>query len=103
MIHVNQPLTNAEQEGLRLLDEQVKKDGGKLPRSMEIHRTRVLQQMKGSTKKAAEQLRKNYDFRMKYLPIREADVKVDLDLGWMYWHGRDSRCRPILVIRGSNI
>jgi hypothetical protein len=37
--------------------------------------------------------------RVKRMPIAEADVLEDLRRGFIYWHGRDRKCRPCLVIR----
>merc|ERR1711972_196341 len=37
--------------------------------------------------------------RVRRLPIAEEDVLPDLNKGFIYWHGRDRKCRPCLVIR----
>jgi hypothetical protein len=37
--------------------------------------------------------------RLRRLPIAEKDVLPELHSGFMYWHGRDHKCRPCLVIR----
>lgn len=103
MIFLNTPLDESEQTALQEFDEEFKKQGSVVPRCMEVHALRTLQQSKFNVKKAVEQTKKNYDFRMKYLPMREADVIADLRKGWMYWHGRDLRCRPCLVVRACNI
>jgi len=103
MIHLSTPLLESEQKLLKALDEECKKQKITIPRSMQPHSLRVIQQHKGKIKSALEQLTKNYEFRMKYLPLTEAEVLADLQKGWMYWHGRDKRCRPILVVRAGNI
>eukprot|EP00439_Symbiodinium_sp_Y106_P034340 s8085_g4.t1 len=37
--------------------------------------------------------------RVRRLPLQEADILQDLSCGAMYWHGRDRKCRPCLVVR----
>lgn len=103
MIHLNTPLQESEQQQIRAVEEEFSNLGNPLPRSMEVHILRVLQQHKGNVSKACEQLQKNYTFRMQYLPIREVDILPSIQKGWIYWHGRDKRCRPCLVVRACNI
>lgn len=49
--------------------------------------------------KAMELIKSNYEFRLSsILPIKEKDVIFYINKGVMYWHGRDKKCRPILII-----
>merc|ERR1712048_576712 len=41
--------------------------------------------------------------RLKYMPLVESELIDELQKGVIYWHGRDHKCRPCLVIRTSRI
>jgi hypothetical protein len=66
---------------------------------MAPHALRILQQSKYNTRKAMKLMETCLTDRVQRLPISEADVFEDLRRGFMYWHGRDRKCRPCLVIR----
>merc|ERR1711920_217457 len=51
------------------------------------------------TKKALNIMLAHRDMRVKYLPVSEDALLRNLQAGFMYWHGRDRKCRPILVWR----
>ncbi|SBT79663.1 Sec14 domain containing protein, putative [Plasmodium malariae] len=54
--------------------------------------------------KALELIKSNFEFRLSdVLPIKEKDVIHDINKGVMYWHGRDKKCRPIMIINLLNI
>lgn len=103
MIFLNTPLTAEETSMLQALETEIQQDGKKVPKAMEIQRLRLLQQSKNNVRKAVAQLENNFAFRMKNLPLREADILVDLQKGGMYWGGRDFRCRPSLIIRAGRL
>lgn len=103
MIFLNTPLSDEENALLQALEAEVVQSGKKVPKAMEIQRLRLIQQAKNNVRKAVAQLEGNFAFRMKNLPLREADVLVDLQKGGMYWGGRDFRCRPTLIIRAGRL
>ncbi|CRH00874.1 Sec14 domain containing protein [Plasmodium relictum] len=54
--------------------------------------------------KALDLIKSNYEFRISnVLPIKEKDVIDYINKGVMYWHGRDKKCRPILIINLLNV
>ncbi|GAB67295.1 hypothetical protein PCYB_113160 [Plasmodium cynomolgi strain B] len=54
--------------------------------------------------KALDLIKSNYEFRLSnILPIKEKDVINYINKGVIYWHGRDKKCRPILIINLLNV
>ncbi|ETB60894.1 hypothetical protein YYC_01857 [Plasmodium yoelii 17X] len=54
--------------------------------------------------KAFDLIKNNYEFRLSdILPINESDIIEYINKGIMYWHGRDKKCRPIIIINLLNI
>ncbi|CAD2108704.1 hypothetical protein YYG_01407 [Plasmodium vinckei petteri] len=54
--------------------------------------------------KAFDLIKNNYEFRLSdILPINESDIIGYINKGIMYWHGRDKKCRPIIIINLLNI
>ncbi|CXI65134.1 Sec14 protein, putative [Plasmodium berghei] len=54
--------------------------------------------------KAFDLIKNNYEFRLSdILPINERDIIEYINKGIMYWHGRDKKCRPIIIINLLNI
>ncbi|CAA9989062.1 Sec14 protein, putative [Plasmodium knowlesi strain H] len=54
--------------------------------------------------KALDLIKSNYEFRLSnILPIKEEDVIGYINKGVIYWHGRDKKCRPILIINLLNV
>jgi len=102
-VFLNTPLDDEELNKLAELEKEICRQGRAMPNGMRIHALRCLQHAKGNVPKAIERLDQSYSFRMKWLPLREKDVIDDLRKGAMYWHGRDSRCRPCLVIRACRL
>jgi len=101
-IFMNTPLTERENASLRDLHKalQEKTTGdGSFPEYMAPHALRILQQSKYNTRKAMKLMETCLTDRVQRLPISEADVFEDLRRGFMYWHGRDRKCRLCLVIR----
>jgi hypothetical protein len=101
-IFLNTPLTEAEVAALQELHESLRgKTGGDgaFPAYMAPHALRILQQSKYDTARALRLMERHLTDRVMRLPISEADVLEDLRRGFMYWHGRDRKCRPCLVIR----
>jgi len=103
MIFLNTPLTDKEQERLSALHALCKSNNKTIPRCMRPQTLRAIQQAKGDVQKALSDLENKFIVRMQRLPINEEEVLPDLKKGFMYWHGRDRRCRPILVIRAKCI
>ncbi|SBS94124.1 Sec14 protein, putative [Plasmodium ovale curtisi] len=54
--------------------------------------------------KAFDLIKSNYEFRLSpILPIKEKDIIEYINKGVMYWHGRDKKCRPIMIINLLNV
>jgi len=102
-IFLNTPLDDEELNKLVELEKEISRQGRAMPNGMRIHALRCLQHAKGNVPKAIERLDQSYSFRLKWLPLHEKDVVDDLRKGAMYWHGRDHRCRPCLVIRACRL
>lgn len=109
-IFLNTPLTSMEVAKLgelhaALRDEALVTEQGdeEFPPYVGLHALRLLQQRKFNVKKALDLILLHLDERARRLPIAEKDVLQDLKNGFMYWHGRDRKCRPCLVIRMENM
>lgn len=102
LIFLNTQLTQAENEALDAFHKYIASKGlggihGDFPRYMETHALRMLQTAKFNVAKAADLMKACAKERVQRLPIAEADVIRDLRTGWIYWHGRDRKCRPCCV------
>jgi len=104
-IFLNTPLSAAENAALGELHRLLAKRGmaaseaSAFPRYMESHALRILQTCKFNVPKAVDMMKTAVRERVRRLPIAEEDVLPDLKNGFIYWHGRDRKCRPCLVIR----
>jgi len=101
-IFLNTLLEPEEQTALSQLHTRLQKKGypgGKFPPFMRLHALRMLQLCKYDADKTVALMQTFLSERVARLPICEADVLEDLHSGFMYWHGRDRKCRPCLVIR----
>eukprot|EP00443_Scrippsiella_acuminata_P007569 CAMPEP_0115251616 /NCGR_PEP_ID=MMETSP0270-20121206/43720_1 /TAXON_ID=71861 /ORGANISM="Scrippsiella trochoidea, Strain CCMP3099" /LENGTH=501 /DNA_ID=CAMNT_0002667039 /DNA_START=1 /DNA_END=1503 /DNA_ORIENTATION=+ len=104
-IFLNTPLSTVENATLgelhRLLAKcgMVESENSAFPRYMESHALRILQTCKFNASKAVDMIKTIVKERVMRLPIAEQDVLSDLNKGFIYWHGRDRKCRPCLVIR----
>jgi len=63
--------------------------------------SRILQQTKYKPEAALKLYSTLLSERVAKLPIRRQDVASALKHGFVYFHGRDVRCRPMLVIRAG--
>jgi len=105
LIFLNTPLSDAETESLAELRELLVRRGilaaasDPLPRYMQTHALRMLQTCKFQPAKVLDMMKVFVSERVRRLPIAEADVIDDLRTGFIYWHGRDRKCRPCLVFR----
>jgi len=50
-------------------------------------------------KNAVAAIAEHLEWRPKWLPLTVEDVIKEVEAGVMYWHGRDSSYRPLLVVR----
>jgi hypothetical protein len=104
-IFLNTPLSQAESTALGELHTLLANRGmaesetSAFPRYMEPHALRILQTCKFNVPKAMDMMKTCIKERVRRLPIHEKDVIDDLRKGFIYWHGRDRKCRPCLVIR----
>eukprot|EP00928_Gymnodinium_smaydae_P094476 TRINITY_DN7940_c0_g1_i1.p1 TRINITY_DN7940_c0_g1~~TRINITY_DN7940_c0_g1_i1.p1 ORF type:complete len:570 (-),score=96.18 TRINITY_DN7940_c0_g1_i1:226-1935(-) len=103
-IFLNQPLTASEQQAMTrfrqlLLQTLQLGPDEDLPRWLVPHMTRLLQQTKYKPDPAVHLHEILFTCRVQKLPITFDMVKENLKLGFVYWHGRDVRCKPILTLR----
>lgn len=106
LIFLNTKLSQAEQAGLQALHAALASDGSltsegdsEFPPFVGLHALRILQQAKFDTNKAVSIMLTHLDMRVNHLPVFESDLLRNLQTGFMYWHGRDRKCRPMLVWR----
>eukprot|EP00425_Heterocapsa_triquetra_P005582 CAMPEP_0195158492 /NCGR_PEP_ID=MMETSP0448-20130528/185695_1 /TAXON_ID=66468 /ORGANISM="Heterocapsa triquestra, Strain CCMP 448" /LENGTH=614 /DNA_ID=CAMNT_0040197291 /DNA_START=183 /DNA_END=2028 /DNA_ORIENTATION=+ len=104
-IFLNIPLLPVEQAALADLHAglQNRYSGGRFPAFMKLHALRMLQQCKYDANRTISLMQTHLSERVARLPVCEAEVLQDLHSGFMYWHGRDRKCRPCLVIRLERI
>ncbi|KAH8584931.1 Sec14 domain containing [Cryptosporidium sp. chipmunk genotype I] len=98
-IYLNQILSDDEQLYLAKLRKYAKNHGQKFPHSVWVQALRFLASSRFHVQTAMEMMLSNHEFRIKELPISEKDVIEDLKIGAIYWHGRDIKFRPILVVK----
>mmetsp|Transcript_80366 Transcript_80366/g.236445 ORF Transcript_80366/g.236445 Transcript_80366/m.236445 type:complete len:480 (-) Transcript_80366:57-1496(-) len=109
-IFLNTPLNAHEVQILAelhqaLRDEALITTAGdeEFPNYVGLHALRLLQHRKFNVKRALDLILTHLEERVRRLPIIEKDVLPDLHKGFMYWHGRDKKCRPCCVIRIENM
>lgn len=109
-IFLNTPLSSEEVASLKALHEVLRNEAlvteqgdEDFPVYVALHALRLLQQRKFHAKKTVDLILVHLSERVQRLPIAEKDVLGDLAKGFMYWHGRDRKCRPCLVIRIENM
>ncbi|KAL7067841.1 CRAL/TRIO domain-containing protein [Cryptosporidium serpentis] len=98
-IYLNQILSKKEQNCLAKLRRYAKYHKVKFPHIIWIQALRFLYSAQFHLQKALDMMTANLNFRIEELPIYETDVKDDLQIGAIYWHGRDYKCRPMLIVR----
>ncbi|OII74567.1 uncharacterized protein cubi_00120 [Cryptosporidium ubiquitum] len=98
-IYLNQILSDDEQLYLAKLRKCAKNHGHKFPHSVWVQGLRFLASSRFHVQTALEIMANNHEFRIKELPITEKDVIDDLKIGAIYWHGRDIKYRPILIVK----
>jgi len=103
-IFLNQPLEAWENAAVERLRSLLKKDmdiddKDELPRWILPHLSRILQQCKYKPEHALTIWPQLFEERGSKLPIEFNDVREVLAHGFVYFHGRDRRCRPLLTIR----
>lgn len=96
-IFLNTELTPVEIAALHEFRQAMPR--GELPEFMAVHALRMIHNCKFKISKAVEMVQTLQRERVQRLPLLEEDVLEDLQSGFMYWHGRDHKCRPCLVIR----
>ncbi|CAE7229235.1 unnamed protein product, partial [Symbiodinium natans] len=102
LIFLNTPLAEAEVQALAALRKEwcARRNGrDDLPEFIRLSALRVLQHKKFDVSRAIDLIQTCLEERVRRLPLQEADILQDLSCGAMYWHGRDRKCRPCLVVR----
>jgi hypothetical protein len=106
LIFLNTKLSEAEQEALQSLHDAVRaanlvteEQRDLFPTYVRVQALRILQQAKYESKKALPIIRTHMTMRVEHFPLsdQESQLAADLKKGLMYWHGRDRKCRPLLV------
>eukprot|EP00922_Rhytidocystis_sp_ex-Travisia-forbesii_P017448 GHVS01026017.1.p1 GENE.GHVS01026017.1~~GHVS01026017.1.p1 ORF type:complete len:783 (+),score=216.81 GHVS01026017.1:510-2858(+) len=104
LIFANTPVSEKECGELTSFKQHLAETGVVVPKWMEQQFLRLLYAADFSYEKATELVKANYLFRMSSeLPVREEEVFEALHTGCMYWHGRDRRGRPILVVHVNKL
>lgn len=103
LIFLNTPLTGGETDAMVELHEALHTVEGSFPKYVHLQALRLLQFEKFNVEKTVKLIQTHLTQRVGRLPIHEASVLEDLKRGFMYWHGRDRKCRPCLVIRIENM
>lgn len=103
-IFLNQTLLPWEHEAVAKFRDMLKADmklphDQELPRWLVPHLSRILQQCKYKPDAAMKLWPQLFEERVAKLPIKYEDVRAGLAYGFVYFHGRDTRCRPLLTIR----
>ncbi|KAH7647168.1 hypothetical protein FG379_002859 [Cryptosporidium bovis] len=98
-IYLNSILSDNEQLYLAKLRRYAKNNGVKFPHLIWIQALRFLSSTQFHVQTTLDTMKNNHSFRLNELPIHEKDVFDDLNLGAIYWHGRDSKYRPILIVK----
>mmetsp|Transcript_43041 Transcript_43041/g.77829 ORF Transcript_43041/g.77829 Transcript_43041/m.77829 type:complete len:616 (+) Transcript_43041:209-2056(+) len=111
-IFLNTHLTHEEVDALARLRQEWRrqhKTGGRadendeLPEFIRLNALRILQYKRFDAAKSVDLIELCLQERVQRLPLTEADTLPDLSSGAMYWHGRDHKCRPCLVVRISRM
>lgn len=105
-LHCNIELEDADLSKLDALRLLAKESNTLLLPSLACAATRYLSRCKMDPRKALKDLQATQEWRLSYFkdgPITEESVREDLALGIIYWAGRDSTMRPLLIIRPARI
>ncbi|KAH8739650.1 hypothetical protein FG386_001207 [Cryptosporidium ryanae] len=98
-IYLNNILSDTEQLYLAKLRRYAKNNGVKFPHSIWLQALRFLSSTQFHVQTTLDAMKNNHSFRLNELPIHEQDVFDDLNQGAIYWHGRDCKYRPILIVK----
>lgn len=98
-IYLNRLLNDDEQLYLAKLRRYAKTHEIKFPHVIWIQALRFLRSAQYHLQTAIDMMKNNHHFRINELPIYEKDVLDDLNTGAIYWHGRDHKFRPILIVK----
>jgi len=102
MIHCNTRLLPEEQEGLRQMRGLAEQENMAFYPSLAAAATRFLNDARGDVYKALESMHKAQDWQTNYFrngPVRDVDIAPDFAYGVVYFAGRDSSMRPLLIAR----
>ncbi|CAL1152434.1 unnamed protein product, partial [Cladocopium goreaui] len=102
LIFLNTPLLPSEVDALVALRKEWMRRGkgrDELPEFIRLSALRIMQHKRFDPSRAMDLVQTCLDERVRRLPLREEDLLADLSYGAMYWHGRDRKCRPCLVVR----
>lgn len=113
-IYCNIKLQDKEQEQQRVLQEEAKKQGIYLLPSIAIMAGRFLSRARGDANKAINLMQATQEWRLDYFsagvsetsqtgPVMDSQVAEDFKNGIVYFAGRDSCLRPVIVCRASRI
>lgn len=115
LIFLNTPLLKEEQEALEAFHVLIAKSRAEksdealqdaadddeldeFPCYVRLQALRMLQLRKYNAWKAVQLIHTHLKERVRRLPLTEAEMLPDLRRGFMYWHGRDNKARPCLVL-----
>jgi len=98
-VFLNTPLDAEEQVWLQALRQYIKEKNISLHPLLEKDLLRFLQHAKGNIEQTEQLLEANLQFKRLICPVSDEEIMNEIRSGFMYWHGRDKKQRPILVIQ----
>lgn len=105
-IHCNTALTDVENAQLKKMQQEARSRNLEFFPSVSVAATRYLSRARGDVKKGLQLMIETQEWRANYFskgPITSASVADDLNLGIIYFVGRDKDLRPTLLCRASRI
>lgn len=98
-IFLNTPLDDEEQKWLEDARNFLDEKKISLHPTIEKDLLRFLQHAKGNVESTETLLEQNMGFKRLIMPLSDEEILNELRSGFMYWHGRDRKQRPILVVQ----
>jgi len=105
-IYCNTELTEKELEELRDLQAKVKENNLQFFPSISVMAARYLSRSRGDVAKAQKLMKETQEWRQEYFrsgPVDDKSMWDDLQLGIIYFCGRDKDLRPTIVVRPQRI
>jgi hypothetical protein len=105
-LHCNCELNEAELNQLKNMQQLAIQQNLEFYPSITVSATRYISRARGDVKKALNMMKDTQEWKNKYFekgPIVAREIAQDLELGFVYFVGRDKELRPTLVCRANRI